>query len=325
MKNAFKLCAILIVSCSLVCGQFQASADESRPTDDPRKPDTAKVEPGADDAPGKAELFDNFEPLPDARFSPDAQKPPAAVNAMGNAIKLDGWKPRYRVVLKLTNDGTSRTVDEPFVVLETTLRSKEESVVLPDGSSVTRVVQFPTTVFKPQMRRTVCPGTALLAADEVSVTMAAATDGKAPGSFAFETRGRTRLLLAPYVFDCNSAKLVDGVLTLTEVSSPSGPVRMRAEKIEIDLSVLGVDSSQFDQPIEALVPATSPPLDDAPRFFADPDAPSRRFSDDGSSFPAARSRQPDVDKFEGDRFDRPAPRELARPPQVKEGISPVKE
>lgn len=267
--------------CTMVLFSFLQAcvADELRPvfSDDP-------LANAAQSKASTTSSAENDNEPPARSIPPDAAlESDASLNAPVRGAAQDppaSWKPRLLISLDIQANGASKMQPREVTSLVPVYTEKNGRRELAYRSVVnTYNVQVPNQ--------------AVLVADEVDISVAPADTGTL--SYNVECAGRARFLLSGMIVTCDSFSLKEGTATCMNAAIQSGNVNARSESLELQLNVLGIKTTPFDQPAESLmaIPAHVPSpsqLNDAPTYPAGSNSPPPR-----DSFRPPQSRNFEVD------------------------------
>ena len=149
------------------------------------------------------------------------------------------WKPLLIVTLMTTEDGaplrSTRKVRVPAY--------KDSFSHVNQGGSIVRV-PIRELIYKEQMVATSSAGTATLFCDDLALSVSKQPDAV---GYSFECSGRLQLRLDGLLMDCDSGKLSNGKLELTNVRVVHAGTGIASEKSTVNINVKGVRTAEFGQ------------------------------------------------------------------------------
>lgn len=228
-------------------------------------------------------LMCSLTPLASAQDDPFSDGPQSDQSESSAETKVgpadDEWSPKYKVVLRLSEDGLTRQVANTQNVDIPTVVYRSENHLI-DGETVKRMVAVRRTERRQVQTIKTIHGTATLACDDFSMTTS--TEKPTP-DYSFECTGRCRLLLGGMIIDADSMKRENGTLTITNAVAQQQGLTMKSTSTHVDMQIFGVTTSSFGRPVGTLyafeLPISSP-VDKSPqREVAPIPSPDSLFQD----------------------------------------------
>lgn len=188
--------------------------------------------------------------------------------------KKDEWAPAMRVFL---NEAFGvQTVAQ----YKTVIRKVPVTRYKPTQKNG-KVIHVPVTTMQEvsQVVRSVTAGTTIIDCDDVNVQVSTSEEG--PKVFEFEIKGKLRLQNGSTLIEAKSAKLVDGKLTLTDVTLNTDSMKMTCTELVLDLKVRTLRVGEVTEPTltpTPLTPIPSPGRGGAPSLGFSPLSSNSSFS-----------------------------------------------
>lgn len=232
-------------------------------------------------------------------FEPELSKELGKAEASDAATAPDEdeseWKPKFRVVLQLTEDGQVASGNRIVKVAEISYVAKQQTIKDPFGNSTVVSVRTPQRRFRDVTVPNIMFPAASIGCDDMSV--AASGDGK-NAEYVFEAKGKCILFLTGMQIHADSMKLENSELSVVNAKVINGQTELRSAQMTIPLRVFGISTHIFNKSstelaYEPLLPTTQilSPTTDSDRPISrgfDNDTPIRTpvhppFSDSDSS------------------------------------------
>ena len=149
------------------------------------------------------------------------------------------WKPVLIVTLMTTEDGAPLTSTRKVRVPA----YKESVSHVNQGGNIVRV---PTRelIYREQMVTTSSSGTATLFCDDLALSVSKQPDAV---GYSFECSGRLQLRLDGLLMECDSGRLSNGKLELTNARVVHAGTEIASEKLTVSINVKGVRTAEFGQ------------------------------------------------------------------------------
>ena len=205
------------------------------------------------------------------------------------------WKPKFKVVLQLSEDGliTSgiRVVKMPI----TTYVARQQTIKDPFGNSSIASVKTPQQSYREVSMPYVVDPRAIIGCDDISVS--ASGDGKS-ADYILESTGRCVLFLTGMKIQADSMKLENSELILVNANVTKDQTEIKSTQMTIPLQVFGISTQKFNKALIELPPEPVIPPEGTLLQGGDSNFPDRRSFDD-----APRPRTPVRDSaFGSDSF-----------------------
>ena len=277
MKISFVAMFVLAVTSAVI-------ADESRRA------------PLLDDVPGLSSLRAQTKPAstPSTSVERRVSLPAEKDSAANEGWSTDHWRPKLTIRLNLTPDGQSQVTERAQSVSVPVYRRDEAGVAQLSYVTEQRVV------------RTVNPGQAVMACDDINIAVSPDENGEL--SYDVSCAGRTRLIVSCMTVDCESIVMKNGMAVCSNAKIANNGVVATAESLSLQLNVHGVVTSKFGQPLASLSAPISPTIQPIPgedsRYHGD-DFDDRAFDRDAGDWaPSDDSRPADFGRsdFDDNRF-----------------------